>query len=105
MPLFVICRTVALNKRHLKDKQFLRAANELEMLGTVRGLREHLLSRKEKTAARQYFMTGWSRRFQAMCGQPLDEIVRVLTDIAFGGEAQTQAVRDARKRRDIRPPK
>jgi hypothetical protein len=101
------CEGVTANraKRHMTNKQFRRAANELEMLGTVLDLRQRLLSRKVETAARGYFMKGWSEKFEAMCGQPLDEVVRVLTEIAFDGEVKPEAVRDARKHRDIRPPK
>jgi hypothetical protein len=55
-----------------------------------------LLGRKEP--ARMYFMRQLSAGFQRWCQgeQPLDDVVRLLTDIAFDCETTTEAVRAAR---------
>jgi hypothetical protein len=73
-----------------------------------------VLGREKKTASRKLFMLGWSDKFKELCEQPLDEVVRVLTEIAFGTEITIETVRGAQRqstragrrkpRRDTRKP-
>jgi hypothetical protein len=110
-------KTLAHNKRLIGHKRYSESADLMKLLAEVREGRRRLLSREKKTAARNYFMIGWQEKFITMCGQPLIDVVRVLTDIAFGGEVPVEAVRGARKpttrearrpksrERDTRPPK
>jgi hypothetical protein len=63
-----------------------------------------------KSPGRMFFMRQVSAGFTQWCGQPLDDVVRVLTDIAFDTEVTTEAVRGARnprpkRDRGIRHPK
>lgn len=58
-------------------------------------------------------MKGLTDKFNDLCGRPLDKVVCVLTEIAFGQEVTLDEVRaasrvrnsDAGKNRAIRPPK
>jgi hypothetical protein len=95
-------------KRHLQAKKHLELAYENAMLGHHIEIREQLLGRKKTTAARQMFMAGCSSLFKHRCGQPLDEVVRVLTEIAFDCNVTLDMVREATKpprQRGIRHPK
>jgi hypothetical protein len=93
-----------------QGKQYELAAIVRSKLDDFREQRERLLGRKKQEAPRKLFMVGWSDKFKELCGDPLDEIVRVLTEIAFGQEVTIDSVRGAKKPttrrdRDIRPPK
>jgi hypothetical protein len=93
----VEAKALARNKRHLKNKHYHQAADEMKLLAEVRDGRERLLSRKKETAARKYFETGWREKFIELCGQPFHDVVADLTEIAFGGEVTAEAVRSTRR--------
>jgi hypothetical protein len=73
--------------------------------------------RRERAAPRTWFIQQWTTHFKELCGQPLDNVVRFLTAIAFddpnitldairGASRQsTRAARRAKAHRDTRPPK
>lgn len=66
--------------------------------------RGQLLGR-QKSAPRSRFMWEWATVFRQRCGQPLDEVVRALTEIGFGGDVTLDAVRLAHRHWSTRPPK
>jgi hypothetical protein len=84
-------------KRNLKEGRYREIAAANGWLADVKELRTTVLGR-ERTGSRKHFMLGWSKIFQDVCGQPLDEVVAFFTEIAFdGGPVSTEAVRGARK--------
>lgn len=110
-------KILARNKRFIQRKRYSDGALEMKLFAELREARRRLLSREKKTAARQYFTAGWRKKFITMCGQPLDDIVVKLTEVALGDEVTTEMVRGAVKSttrvgrrskgrdRDTRPPK
>jgi hypothetical protein len=68
------------------------------LLDNVEALRARVLGR-EKTGPRMFFMRRLSASFEYWCGQPLDDVVGILTGIAFNLEKEisAEAVRKARK--------
>jgi hypothetical protein len=96
-------------KRHLKAKQYSQIAEENALLGEFVTRRARELGR-EKTGPRINFMRRISMGLELWCGQPLDNVARVLTEIAFGQPVTTEAMRAARspkvrRNRGTRPPK
>jgi hypothetical protein len=83
-------------KRHLRDENYGRLWREAKLLDDHIKVHKKVLRRK-MGAAKTNFMAGWSFKFREQCGQPLDDVVRVLTEIAFGTEETTQSVRDKRR--------
>jgi hypothetical protein len=95
----------ARTKRHLREKKYTQLAAENALLGEFVSRRARVLGR-EKTGPRTNFMKGLSAGFVRWCGQPLDDVVGVLTEIAFGEPMTGEAARAARTRhRSTRPPK
>lgn len=99
----------ARTKRHLREKKYTQLADENALLGDFVTRRDRVLGR-EKTGPRINFMKELSAGFVRWCGQPLDEVVGVLTEIAFGEPTTGEAARAARKparmrHRSTRPPK
>ena len=84
-------------KRHMKEKKHTQIALENELLGRALDQSDRLLGREKKTAIRNRFVAAWSGKFTQICGQPLDEVVRVLTEIAFGKTMTIDSVRGVRK--------
>src|SRR5262249_21033720 len=102
-------KTVLRTKEFLTKKQFQAAAIEMSMVGTVSEGRKRLFSRKSESAAQVDFMVALRSYFADECGQPFDDVVATLTNIAFNIDRITadhvrDAARDARKR-GIRPSK
>jgi hypothetical protein len=93
----VIATVDARAKQHLEIGAYSQVVRENELRRQYQGLRDKLVSRNAKTAPRKLFVTGWSNKFMELCGQPLDEIVAVLTYIAFDVEISGDAVRGMRK--------
>jgi hypothetical protein len=85
-------------KRHLQKRKYGQIARETGLLDDLLERRTRLLGRQG--TARKPFMEGWSAKFQELCGQPLDEIVASLTEIAFNGRVTIDMVRRARRERD-----
>lgn len=83
--------------RDIRSKRPGEAALKLALLDSFQGQSDRLLGRKKKDAPRKIFIVGWTELFRRLSGQPLDEAVRVLTEVAFGGDVPINAVRDARK--------
>jgi RNAse (barnase) inhibitor barstar len=83
-------------KRHLKDKAYAKASIELGLLTDFIDQRKRVLGR-ERGGHRKIFIVGWSQKFDELCGQPLDEVVRVLTEIAFDTEETIGGIRGARR--------
>jgi hypothetical protein len=77
-------------------------AEEIGTLATFKRLRAAVL-RRQRSAPRTWFIQHWSGLFKDLCGQPLDEVVRFLTEIAFDDPAVTietiKAARRSTKRR------
>lgn|SRR5262249_46538088 len=94
-------------KRRLKNEaEWQAGAKTFTALADFREREKRVLGREKKTAPRKLFESGWRDQFKKECGQPLDEVVRVLSEIAFGGQRTIEAVRDAQRRdRGTRPPK
>ncbi len=99
--------TPALEKDYRSYEKFGRKHKLYAELAYAKALRNHvrrlrqkpkLLSRKKQKAPRQYFIETWRRRFQEICGQPLEPIVGILTEIVFGGTIDPPVVRDAGRR-------
>jgi hypothetical protein len=62
--------------------------------------------REGLVAARQHFVRELRKRFVSLTGRPLDEAVRILTEVSFGKPATTEMVRRASRRdRSTRPRK
>ncbi len=96
-------------KRLFSAKQYSRLAPLNAVLGDFNERKARVLGRK-KTGPRINFMKELSAGFVKWCGQPLDNEVRVLAEIAFGGPTTTEAVRAARsprarRHRVVRPQK
>jgi hypothetical protein len=103
-------KSVSRTKGFLAKKQFEAAAIEMSMIGTVSEGRKRLFSRKSESAAQVNFMVALRSYFADECGQPFDDVVATLTNIAFNINWVTaDHVRDAGRatgrRRDIRPQK
>jgi len=93
-------------KRRLNtDAEWQAGAKIFTALADFRDKSEQVLGREKGTAPRKRFESGWRDKFKEQCGQPLDEVVRVLSEIAFGGERKIGAVRGTQRHRDTRPPK
>lgn len=101
-------KTVTRTIRQSREKKYFQAVAELTLLGKFKEQRARVLGR-EKTGPRVWFMKRWSALLLQWCGKPLDDVVRVITEIAFGEPISTDAVKHARSgaRRDrrTRPPK
>jgi hypothetical protein len=91
-------------KRNLKEKnrrrrafEHARLAHANVLLTAVTDQSASLLGREKKNAVRNLFIIGWRDKFRELCGQPLDEVVRVLTEIAFDQPLTIDAVRGVQK--------
>jgi hypothetical protein len=99
-------------KRHSAQRKYAQVASENALLDDFVKQRERLLGR-QKSAPHSRFMRELGEKFRELCDQPLDDVVRVLTEIAFGEGVSLDAVRGAQraktregrrsKRRDTRP--
>jgi hypothetical protein len=97
-------------KGTVKARKYREAAVAFELLADLTEGRERVVGRKGKTGARQHFIRDLSERFVTLTGEPLDPVVQVLVEVAFGNEVPTETVRKARekmvrKARKIRPSK
>jgi hypothetical protein len=88
-------------KLHRKNKRYELVSDEMERQDNFHSEADRVLGRKKSIAPRQKFMVGWSEKFKELCGQPLDEAVRILTEVAFDDEATLDEVRWAQKQRTI----
>jgi hypothetical protein len=91
-------KTRVRRRRQERDKKYFELAHEAALLGDVIEGRRRLLGREGTAAIRARFMAEWSAKFRELCNQPLDDVVRVLTEIAFGRMVSLDAVRAAQKR-------
>jgi hypothetical protein len=87
----------ARTKRHLQKKEYAQLGHENTLLDDL--IERRAQFGREKTGPRLDFMRRLSAGFLRWCGQPLDNVVRVLTEIAFGDPITTEAVRAARSPR------
>jgi hypothetical protein len=95
-----------LAKLNLKERNRAKRALEYARLAHVNGLFANvldrsatLLGREKKTAVRNMFVMTWRDKFRENCGQPLDEVVRVLAEVAFGEKDLTlETIRGAGRR-------
>jgi hypothetical protein len=92
---------------HWKKGDYDNAKDKMVYADKFHARRDQLLGRKKTTAPQKLFMKGWSDKFRELCGDPLDEVVRVLTEIAFDKAVPMSAVRDTGKptTRKARQPK
>jgi hypothetical protein len=86
---------------HLKNQDYNSLICDDELRKQYGDIRRRVFSRDTKTAPRKFFMNDWSGKFQELCGQPLDEVVAFLTQIAFDIQVTADAVRDSRKPRRL----
>jgi hypothetical protein len=101
----VVAKRNIRTKRLLRAKNYLQLGRENQLQGEYLEKRDRLLGRKKQDAPRQLFMAGWSEKFKELCDEPLDEVVRVLAEVAFDQEVTIDSVRGARRDRHIRPAK
>jgi hypothetical protein len=88
-------------------------AHEHAALAELNQMRTRLIGRQKENVERKRFIMDWRDKFTERCGQPLDEVVRVLTEIVYGGKVDIGVIRGvrrpttkrARKKRDTRPAK
>jgi hypothetical protein len=90
-------KTAQWSKHQLQDKNYAALVAAGSLLDEITSGAERLLGRKKGTGPRKVFITGWRDKFVEFCGQPLDDVVRVLTEIAFGGEITKDTVRATQK--------
>ena len=93
----VVIRVNQLAERKWKNDEHLLAAIMKSAIAEHELVSTRLLGREKKTAAKKRFMLGWSNKFKELCGQPLDQVVRVLTEIVFDVEVSIDAVRGAQR--------
>jgi hypothetical protein len=79
-------------KRHIKNRDYAAVAHENRLMSEFIES-NRLLGREKSRGHRKIFVKGWSDKFRELCGDPLDEVVRVLTEIAFGDTETIDAVR------------
>ncbi|MHC4043557.1 hypothetical protein [Bradyrhizobium sp. 23AC] len=105
----VIAKARAVSNKDWKSGKFEEAALKARAAENFQKLADQVLGHKKSRAPRQRFMRLASEMFELNCGQPRDEIVASLTEIAFGDSVSAEVVRDARRspkrHRDIRGPK
>jgi len=87
--------------KRLRQRDYREAMGEVALLDTILGQRKRTLSRKSKTAALTNFITRTSMQMIHLCGQPLDDVVRILTEIAFDTEVSTETITKLRQHRNI----
>jgi hypothetical protein len=95
-------------KRHIRDKTRRQLEHESALAATFTETRDRMFGRKVASGPRKRFMVGLTAKFKERSGQPFNEEVAYLTEIAFGGEVTVDMVRGTSKPtrdRDIRPPK
>jgi hypothetical protein len=100
----------ARTKLHIKQGRHDQIAKDNARLAELKKRHKRLIGRKHLHAERRIFMQGWTEKFVELCGRPLDEVTRVLTDVCFDCSINLDTVRRASKRRRannrrIRPPK
>ena len=93
----VVIRVNQLAERKWKNDEHLLAAIMKSAIAEHELVSTRLLGREKKTAARKRFMVGWSSKFKELCEWPLDEVVRVLTEVIFDIRVTTDAVRGAQR--------
>jgi hypothetical protein len=93
----VVSRVNRLAEHKWKIGEHQLAATMKSAVAEYEQLSTRLLGREKKTAAKKRFMLGWSNKFKELCGQPLDQVVRVLTEIVFDVEVSIDAVRGAQR--------
>jgi hypothetical protein len=81
-------------KRHLAAADYASVSFESASLAGVKEQRDRLLGR-EDSAPRTRFMRTWTEHFRKSCGEPLHDVVRVITEIAFDTTITVDAVRGA----------
>jgi hypothetical protein len=73
------------------------ASDLLGTLATFKRQRAAVL-RRQRSAPRTWFIQHWSGFFKDLCGQPLEEVVRFFTEIAFNDPAVTiETIKAARR--------
>jgi hypothetical protein len=93
----VMAEADARAKQQLQAGEYFQLVRENELRRQYQGIRDKLISRNARTAPRKLFENGWSEKFIELCGQPLDEVVAVLTYVAFGVERTPDMIRGMRK--------
>jgi hypothetical protein len=92
-----VIRVNQLAERKWKSGEHQLAATMKSAVAAHEQASTRLLGREKKTGARKRFMRGWSDKFKELCGQPLDEVVRVFTEVVFNIRVTTDAVRGAQR--------
>lgn len=64
-----------------------------------------VLGHKKRGEVRQRFIRMWLDTFDHNCNKPLHDVVRVLAEVTFDEPATLDAMKKARRRVNIRPPK
>jgi hypothetical protein len=84
-------------RRHLREENFSQLERETPLLSKYLEVRDRLLGRKKAAAPQKLFSKEWRDQFRKLCGDPLDEVARVLTEIAFDKPVPISAMRDIDK--------
>jgi hypothetical protein len=89
---------------HVHDKsgtELVRAHAELAFeyaaLADLNTRRARLFTRQTENAERRRFIIDWRDKFTQLCGHPLDDVVRVLAEIVYGGRLKLGVIRAVRR--------
>jgi hypothetical protein len=93
----VVDNTRKTAKLHFVEGDYSNATKKASLADNFHRERDQLLGRKRAIAPRKLFAKGWSDKFRELCGDPLDEVVRVLTEIAYGGTRSIGEIRGYQK--------
>jgi len=96
--------------RQWRDREWASAAHRMEEADKFQKLGKEVLGHKRRDSPRKRFIIGWAEMFRNLCGQPLNNVICVLTEVVFGGTVTCEMVSNAQKPttkrgRDIRLPK
>jgi hypothetical protein len=58
---------------------------------------ERLMGRQTENVEQKRFKKDWRDKFTELCGQPLNEVVRVLSQIVYGGSPNIGAIKGVRR--------
>ena len=78
---------------HLRKRKHVQLALENTLLDDIINRSKRLFSREKETALQKLFQQWWCNNFKELCGQPLYDVVAVLTYVAFGDEVDSEDVR------------
>jgi hypothetical protein len=84
-------------KRHRKEGRAREGDAMMWAVVKFEDQNTRILGRQKNESPQKKFILGWRDEFRRLCGQPLDEVVADLTDIAFEQTKTREQVRDTAK--------